>query len=236
MSHLGHRLSALIDGELSADERDRVLAHLAGCDPCRDEAAALRALKRRMHSLGEAMVDAALTGRLMAMDVPDGGASWAGRAPWRPRHGRPAAFYLTAGLIASAMVGLGTTAFMIGGDQEVPGPRVTPAVGTFLVQHASVIGDLPVTPVPAPASAAAAAAAAASTAGWPSAAPTAAAAGSAAAADGPAAATSNLASATSSPAQVPAQAPAPAGRVAAGTVARAAHPRSVGGGKPGTVS
>ncbi len=209
MSHLGHRLSALIDGELNAAERDRVLAHLAGCDPCRDEAAALRALKQRMHSLGEAMVDAALTGRLMAMDVPDGGASWAGRAPWRPRHGRPAAFYLTAGLIASAMVGLGTTAFMIGGDQEAPGPRVTPAVGTFLVQHASVIGDLPVAPAPA------SAAAGASTAGWPSAAPTAAAAGSSAAADSPAPATFSPAPATSSPAQVP---------VSAGMVARAAHP------------
>ena len=42
MSHLGHRLSALIDGELDGMERDRVLVHLAGCDSCREDAVALR--------------------------------------------------------------------------------------------------------------------------------------------------------------------------------------------------
>ena len=56
--HLGERLSALIDGELSDTQRERVLAHLAGCEDCRREAAALRLLKRRMHTLGDA---AALT-------------------------------------------------------------------------------------------------------------------------------------------------------------------------------
>jgi anti-sigma factor RsiW len=35
VSHLGHRLSALIDGELDGDDRDRVLMHLARCEPCR---------------------------------------------------------------------------------------------------------------------------------------------------------------------------------------------------------
>ena len=92
MSHLGQRISALIDGELSDSERDRVLTHIAGCDDCRQEAVALRALKQRMHSLGEAMVDAALTGRLMAMAMPPDGRPWTARQPWRPRGrvpGRP---------------------------------------------------------------------------------------------------------------------------------------------------
>ncbi len=80
MSHLGQRLSALIDGELGDAERDRVLAHLARCDACRQDAIALRALKQRMHSLGEAMVNAALTGRLMAVGAADGPGP---RAPWR---------------------------------------------------------------------------------------------------------------------------------------------------------
>jgi RNA polymerase sigma-70 factor (ECF subfamily) len=52
--HLGERLSALIDGELSDTQRERVLAHLAGCEDCRREAVALRLLKRRMHALGDA--------------------------------------------------------------------------------------------------------------------------------------------------------------------------------------
>ena len=53
MSHLGDRLSALVDGELSHDERDRLHAHLAACKDCRAEAAALRALKRRVGALGD---------------------------------------------------------------------------------------------------------------------------------------------------------------------------------------
>ncbi len=147
MSHLGQRISALIDGELSDSERDRVLAHIAGCDECRQEAVALRALKQRMHSLGEAMVDAALTGRLMAMATPSDGRSWTARAPWRPRGAFPAARMLTAGLLASTVAGLGAVAFFAGGEQQTPGPKVTPAVDTFLVQHAIVTGDLPVTPL-----------------------------------------------------------------------------------------
>ena len=48
MSHLGDRLSALVDGELDGAERDRAYAHLAGCEQCRNEAAELRALKRKL--------------------------------------------------------------------------------------------------------------------------------------------------------------------------------------------
>ncbi|MFX4291308.1 anti-sigma factor family protein [Streptomyces bohaiensis] len=43
--HLGDSLAALIDGELSHDHRDRVLAHLATCAGCRAEADAQRRLK-----------------------------------------------------------------------------------------------------------------------------------------------------------------------------------------------
>lgn len=151
MSHLGQRISALIDGELSDTERDRVLTHIAGCDECRQEAVALRALKQRMHSLGEAMVDAALTGRLMAMAMPPDGRPWTARQPWRPRGAFPAARMLTAGLLASTVAGLGAAAFFAGGEPPTPGPKVTPAVGTFLVQHAIVTGDLPVTSASGPA-------------------------------------------------------------------------------------
>ena len=146
MSHLGQRISALIDGELSDSERDRVLAHIAGCDPCRQEAVALRALKQRMHSLGEAMADAALTGLLMAMAVPPDGRPWTARPPWRSRGVFPAARMLTAGILASTVAGLGAAAFFAGGESQTPGPKVTPAVDTFLIQHAIVTGDLPVTP------------------------------------------------------------------------------------------
>ena len=43
--HLGDRLSALVDGELGHDARERVLAHLATCAKCKAEADAQRQLK-----------------------------------------------------------------------------------------------------------------------------------------------------------------------------------------------
>lgn len=74
MSHLGNNLSALIDGELSGAELDRASAHLASCDRCRGEAAALRLLKRELRALVEqAGDDDALTTRLLAMAAFSGG-------------------------------------------------------------------------------------------------------------------------------------------------------------------
>ncbi|WP_424211951.1 anti-sigma factor family protein [Streptomyces sp. BI20] len=43
--HLGDRLAALVDGELSHDARERVLAHLATCPRCKAEADAQRRVK-----------------------------------------------------------------------------------------------------------------------------------------------------------------------------------------------
>ncbi|ARQ68750.1 anti-sigma factor family protein [Streptomyces marincola] len=43
--HLGENLAALVDGELTHDSRDRVLAHLATCAHCKAEADAQRELK-----------------------------------------------------------------------------------------------------------------------------------------------------------------------------------------------
>ena len=46
--HLGARLGALVDGELAHDDRDRALAHLAGCVLCLTRVEAERALKTRL--------------------------------------------------------------------------------------------------------------------------------------------------------------------------------------------
>ena len=130
MSHLGDRLSALIDGELGHTQRERVLAHLARCEPCRREAAALRALKQRMHALGEATADVALTARLVAMGAryPAAGAALS-RRRW-PMRSIAAAFLTVAGL------GVPAAAFMAGGGGDAqPGPGVTPAVDMFVMQH-----------------------------------------------------------------------------------------------------
>jgi len=161
MTHLGHRLSALIDGELDAVERDRVLVHLAGCEPCREEAVALRTLKRRMNALGEAAADAALTRRLIGLAYPGGATSpdQAGPRPWpaseplgSERGGREArpAWYVTVGATAVVLVGVGTAAFLAGGGTDQPGPsgrQITPAVDSYLVQRDGMSGFVPMPPL-----------------------------------------------------------------------------------------
>jgi anti-sigma factor RsiW len=165
MSHLGHRLSALIDGELDDAERDRVLVHLARCEPCRGEAVALRALKRRMNALGEAAADAALMRRLIGLATPEGPAQdstvpdeqvglWPRRTaatPFTPASGprefRPS-WYVTLGATAVVVVGVGTAAFLAGGDANQPEPRVTPAVDTYMLQHDLMTGAVPAVTTP----------------------------------------------------------------------------------------
>jgi anti-sigma factor RsiW len=154
MTHLGHRLSALIDGELDGEDRDRVLVHLAKCEPCRADAVALRTLKRRMTALGGETADnSALTGRLLELaGLTAGAASWPGPAGGRPLRlagrgwpeTRPAWFML-GGAVTVFLAGLGTAAFMAGGSPQGtdPEPRVTPAVDVFLLQHDLMTGEVP---------------------------------------------------------------------------------------------
>ena len=164
MTHLGHRLSALIDGELSHAERDRVLVHLVRCEPCRAEAVALRTLKRRMNALGGAAADSTLTHRLMGLALPgdplvdtsairEPGWFWPAAASGSPagaRELRPSRFVI-AGCSAFLLVILGAAAFAAGGSSSQPAPQVTPAVDVFMVQHEIMTGVVPVTrPRPAP--------------------------------------------------------------------------------------
>lgn len=167
MSHLGQRLSALIDGELTEAERDRVLTHLAGCEPCRREASALRVLKQRMNSLSSGLpdgdTDSALASRLMSMAAAsfafgetqprEGGWPWAAAFPVAatgPRELRPGRTMM-AGAVAFLVVGLGAAAFAAGGggSDGQPGPQVTPAVDVFMMQHEITAGEVPVVPASA---------------------------------------------------------------------------------------
>jgi anti-sigma factor RsiW len=141
VSHLGHRLSALIDGELGHAQRERVLAHLAKCEPCRREAAALRVLKRRMHALGEATANTALTDRLVALGArgPVPGGLGLPRRRWPVRS-------IAVAVVTVAGLGVPAAAFMAGGGgQAEPGPGVTPAIDMFMTQHELSTGDVPAT-------------------------------------------------------------------------------------------
>jgi anti-sigma factor RsiW len=154
--HLGARLSALIDGELSHAQRDRVLAHLARCESCRQEAGTLRVLKRRVHALGDsdpvpghASGGDALTWRLLALVPAAGkgpGPRWPARWAWPVAPGRRRTRWLATAALAGGGLGLSIAVFLAGGDRPPPGPKVTPAVDVFMVQHAIITGQLPVQP------------------------------------------------------------------------------------------
>ena len=169
MSHLGNRLSALVDGELSAEESDRVHAHLARCPECRDETRALRALKKRIHDLDDATPGDALTARLIRIAEPGapvpprrrarrlsarvrpgfrtvpgaGSGPAATRSPARPGARRHRRRFLALGVVSCVFAGLSVTAFTIGGGDDNPGPRVTPPVQLYSVQHAITTGQVP---------------------------------------------------------------------------------------------
>jgi anti-sigma factor RsiW len=160
MSHLGDRLSALVDGELDGAERDRAHAHLASCEQCRAEAAELRALKQQLRGLdSQAPAEAAMTRRLIAMTGPGGPLPPRSRKLRLAPSGRPAARlgslgpgsrrasrrrYLALGAV-SVVVGLGSVAFTAGGGDGVPGPRITPPVEMYSVEHAITTGEVPFT-------------------------------------------------------------------------------------------
>ncbi|MCT9932602.1 zf-HC2 domain-containing protein [Planotetraspora sp. A-T 1434] len=72
MSHLGERVSALIDGELGHNDRERALAHLTFCADCRAEVDALRTLKSRLRSMDPPAMPVDLTMSLLRMSEPGG--------------------------------------------------------------------------------------------------------------------------------------------------------------------
>lgn len=71
-NHLGDRLSALVDGELDHDARERALVHLAHCSSCRAEADAQRAVKRLLAGTPVPDQPAGAAARLLALAEPGG--------------------------------------------------------------------------------------------------------------------------------------------------------------------
>jgi len=172
MTHLGDRLSALVDGELDGAEQDKATAHLARCEQCRSEAAALRDLKRQLRSLAAespavAGHEADMVRRLMSLtgtQPPRRRLRVLSRSarglrppnppnPPGPRDSRPRGFpgsrmsrrhgrYLALGAV-TIMVGLGTAAFGAGGGDAAPGPRITPQMELYSEEHAITTGDVP---------------------------------------------------------------------------------------------
>jgi len=72
VSHLGDRVTALVDGQLPIDATERAHAHLANCRGCRDAVEVERLTKARLSCLAGPAPDADLIGRLLALGGPAG--------------------------------------------------------------------------------------------------------------------------------------------------------------------
>lgn len=72
MSHLGPRISALADGELGHQARDRALAHVAHCAACRDQLEAERAVKAALASAAAPVPSDRMLASLQELARPGG--------------------------------------------------------------------------------------------------------------------------------------------------------------------
>jgi hypothetical protein len=80
VTHLGEKVSALVDGQLAPEATERAHAHLAHCRGCRDQVETERLLKARLTRLPAPAPGADLVARLLALGGP------AGPLPPRPGH------------------------------------------------------------------------------------------------------------------------------------------------------
>ncbi|MEV0801735.1 zf-HC2 domain-containing protein [Kribbella sp. NPDC050281] len=169
LQHPMDKLSAVVDGELDHDSRDKVLSHLVSCDTCRAEVDAQRRLKARMatQELPEPSTD--LMQRLMGVSsfsmepreevrpvltpavslfpqrsaFPAGRSGSTGPAP-RTTRSRRRTGVLTAASSAAAVASLLGTAFVVGDParSEQP-PALQPPVASFSADHASTTSGAP---------------------------------------------------------------------------------------------
>ncbi|MBO0827379.1 MAG: zf-HC2 domain-containing protein [Streptosporangiales bacterium] len=167
MSHLGDRITALVDQRLDPASREQVLCHLLGCPDCRAEADAERAVRRMLAGFGYGSghePPAALQARLLVVadEQERGGAgvrhtlsftrrrngTGRGRQPWDRRPGAPPSRRRTRRrfvLAGSLSIGAATAAvaFVVGGQPS--GPSISPSVGSYTVEHVAVRDSGPLT-------------------------------------------------------------------------------------------
>ena len=84
MSHLGSRISALVDGQLSVQDTEKALAHVAVCPECCAELTAHRAARRALASADEVAPNPDLTARLLSLAADSPGTDTFAGDPFAP--------------------------------------------------------------------------------------------------------------------------------------------------------
>lgn len=137
---LGRRVAELADGRLVGPERERALAHVAGCASCRDALDIQRAMRGRLAASGQPRPSDDLMARLRAVPAREPVAPIIDLGDRRRQRRRLALAGGSAVVGAVALLGglgsLGQTAASV--------PVVTPNLRSFAVEHASTSGSLPV--------------------------------------------------------------------------------------------
>ena len=135
MSHLHHKVSALIDGELQGSARRRALAHARGCADCQRELEQTYALKQRLLGLAAAEPPADLFAVLGSVrDEPLATSDGRSRASVVARRA-----LIGAGSMSLAVV---TLAYAVGGAEPAPA-TVTPPLREFQAEFAGSTGLAP---------------------------------------------------------------------------------------------
>lgn len=132
IGHLGHRVSALLDGQLPAREAEEAWAHVYACHPCRDLVEREGWVKTRLAGLDDAArcdAPSGLKGSLLSL--PPGG-GFASAAPCA-RHGRrvTGATLIGGGAVGAAMLGvlaLGVAPGSAPAERRPPATQINTAV------------------------------------------------------------------------------------------------------------
>jgi hypothetical protein len=135
MSHLGEKVSSLVDGQLSVDAAERAHMHIAGCVDCRQAVEFERLMKQRLSVLGAPTLGEDLVSRLIHLAGPSG------PLPPRPGHvpGSPRPQLADAGFRSGGQRGGGV--LMSSGANLVGAGASLVGSGTSLVATgASLVG------------------------------------------------------------------------------------------------
>jgi len=136
MSHLHHKISGLVDGELQGGARARAMAHIRSCPPCREEFQQTLALKQRLLGLPAAEPAADLFATLGTVSPPvEPEASPGARAKLAARR-----VVVGAGSVSVAVLSL---AYAVGAPDEPTTPAVSPPVERFTADFAGSAGPAP---------------------------------------------------------------------------------------------
>ena len=142
---LGDLTAALVDCELGHDDRDRALAHITRCDPCRAEVDAQRRLKALLANQPDPQLSFTMTVRLLDVARDAAGPNHADVVRVRRRvlvapPARARSLRNRAATYSALGVALVAGAVAVGGESDAP--KVRPPVTAYVEEHSATTDQL----------------------------------------------------------------------------------------------